>query len=246
MTDPKNGLSGVIGVLFDVFGTLVLYPNSGRTQQLAIQAQNCGLIVSDSEIGDAFSRVTIESAEKKAVNPGFSREAEAHTKVYYLWYYRRFLELLGVAYNLDGLAQRMFEEYVLLPGYCSDPQAEHLLNKLRSKGLALGVVSNGPRQVRRVLSAHGFNRFLRTTVISDEFGHEKPNAAIFRQALDNLGLSADECVYVGDVPAADMRGALNAGMAGILIDRKNKYPNPGVSCLRIRQLTELLGTLGLK
>jgi putative hydrolase of the HAD superfamily len=47
-------------------------------------------------------------------------------------------------------------------------------------------------------------------------GYLKPHPAIFQTALNCLGVSPQEAVFVGDNMDADVVGAQNAGMRGIL------------------------------
>ena len=44
----------------------------------------------------------------------------------------------------------------------------------------------------------------------------KPGQAIFRAALDALGVSASEAAFVGDTPEADVLGAQEAGFATVV------------------------------
>ena len=50
----------------------------------------------------------------------------------------------------------------------------------------------------------------------------KPAAAFFQQALDNLGVAADEAVMVGDDIEADIGGAQSAGIAAVQV-RTGKF-----------------------
>ena len=50
----------------------------------------------------------------------------------------------------------------------------------------------------------------------------KPSPAFFELALGELGVSADRAAMVGDDVEADVGGAMDAGLAGILV-RTGKY-----------------------
>jgi ribonucleotide monophosphatase NagD (HAD superfamily) len=50
----------------------------------------------------------------------------------------------------------------------------------------------------------------------------KPSPAFFELALGQLGLSADHTAMVGDDVEADVGGAMEAGLAGVLV-RTGKY-----------------------
>ena len=56
-------------------------------------------------------------------------------------------------------------------------------------------------------------------VTSGETGFEKPDSRIFQMALSKAGVLAGEAVFIGDQLDSDIRGAQNAGMHPILMDR---------------------------
>ncbi|RLE83608.1 MAG: hypothetical protein DRJ41_04620, partial [Thermoprotei archaeon] len=66
----------------------------------------------------------------------------------------------------------------------------------------------------------------------------KPDARIFKIALKRLGSRPEEAVHVGDDPLMDVKGAKNAGILPILIDRKGVYKGK-VKTLIIETLNEL-------
>jgi len=50
----------------------------------------------------------------------------------------------------------------------------------------------------------------------------KPSVAFFEQVVNSTGLSADQCLMVGDDVISDVQGALDAGLQGCLV-RTGKY-----------------------
>jgi putative hydrolase of the HAD superfamily len=51
-------------------------------------------------------------------------------------------------------------------------------------------------------------------VISGEVGMRKPEPAIYRRAAEELGVAADECVFVDDL-GPNVKGAVGVGMVGV-------------------------------
>ena len=117
------------------------------------------------------------------------------------------------------------------------PDAEPALANLKSEGFSMGLVSNAPADTERVVDALGLSKYLDPVVISGAVGYTKPNPEIFKIALRQAGLGPEEAVHVGDLYEADVVGARNAGVTGILIDRDGSHE--GRDCLRIRSLTEV-------
>ena len=103
------------------------------------------------------------------------------------------------------------------------PETMSTLEALLGKGYLLGLVTDtdGTRGVKaRCISLLSFRRAFTVVVIAGEDTPEtKPSIAPFRLAASRLGLTCAECVFVGDKPFTDIRGARRAGMKSILIRR---------------------------
>lgn len=69
------------------------------------------------------------------------------------------------------------------------------------------------RVVRLHLSRLGLLDHLEVQIFSDEQGVPKPDARVFRAALEPLGVSPDRAVHVGDLRRTDVAGARAVGMA---------------------------------
>lgn len=117
---------------------------------------------------------------------------------------RRFADLLGVA--PDGLIDRMFS------GLRPDPAMIAGVEAARRGGVRTGLISNSwatrhydPAVVARLFDAR---------VISGEEGIRKPDPAIYELALERLGLPAERCVFVDDLPG-NLKPARELGMATI-------------------------------
>ena len=99
--------------------------------------------------------------------------------------------------------------------HCRQPQdTVATLDALKSAGKRLGVITNGPIDWQsRKLRTLGLEQYFDEVVISDAVGVAKPDARIFNLALERLGATAGESMYVGDHPEIDIAGALGAGLA---------------------------------
>lgn len=104
-----------------------------------------------------------------------------------------------------------------------------------------------------VLSNSSFvhqDRKLRTLGVRDRFevllcavelGVSKPEAGAFHAACEALALKPAEVAYVGNEPDIDARGAAEAGLLGIWLDRHGVGGRPDLT--RITGLAELPGLL---
>ena len=117
------------------------------------------------------------------------------------------------------------------------PDAVPTLERLKSDGYVLGLVSNAPPDTMKAIEALGLPRYLPVIVVSGIVGVSKPNPEIFRYALERAGVQASQAVHVGDVYEADIVGARNAGIKGLLIDR-NALAS-GLDCPCLKDLSEI-------
>ena len=108
------------------------------------------------------------------------------------------------------------------------------LAELRSRGLALVVVSNWDCSLREALAGAGLDTLVDRVVPSAQARAAKPDPAPFRRALELAGVAAGQALHVGDSPENDLGGARAAGMRGVLLERQGGGP-PGA----IRSLAEL-------
>ena len=92
--------------------------------------------------------------------------------------------------------------------------ATDLLNALKGQ-VKMGIITNGFTQLQQTrLERTGFRDHFDLLVISEQVGQAKPHPAIFDYALEKMGNPARERVLmVGDNPASDILGGINAGMA---------------------------------
>jgi HAD superfamily hydrolase (TIGR01549 family) len=93
------------------------------------------------------------------------------------------------------------------------------LEQLREHGLRLVVVSNWDCSLPEVLDGIGLGPLVDAVVTSAVVGAAKPDARIFGAALELAGCRPGEAVHVGDSPEDDQRGAIGAGLRGLLLDR---------------------------
>lgn len=101
---------------------------------------------------------------------------------------------------------------------CEKRHVDQAISMLKSQGYTLGVVSNGPTPFQENnLQALGLTSFFETIVISAAVDCRKPDLEIFTLACDNIGVEPSACVFVGDNPEADIRGASEAGMFTVFV-----------------------------
>lgn len=126
-----------------------------------------------------------------------------------------------------------------------DENAESVLRELR-KRYELGVVSNFaiPECVYELLERHGLEKFFDAVIVSGAVNRRKPHQEIFKKALQELGVTAEETVFVGDTVDADVLGPKAAGMRTIYLERRLQKDSE-IACptQTIRSLNQLQSAL---
>jgi putative hydrolase of the HAD superfamily len=103
------------------------------------------------------------------------------------------------------------------------PGTLEALERLKSQGFKLAVVSNADGNVERDAKDFGLAPFFDTIVDSHVVGVAKPDPRIFHIALKRLGVTPQEARFAGDIYAIDMVGARAAGIEAALIDQHDRY-----------------------
>jgi putative hydrolase of the HAD superfamily len=133
----------------------------------------------------------------------------------------RALEELGVPsdqINIDACLRAY--DWQPVRGVAAYPDAAEALPILVSHGIKIGLITNAyqPMWMRdRELQAFGLlGHFADCRLSAADVGYLKPHPAIFEAALHCLSVQANEAVFIGDNPEADIAGAQSVGMRAIL------------------------------
>ncbi len=103
------------------------------------------------------------------------------------------------------------------------PGTVEALERLKSAGLKLAIVSNADGRVEADAKRFGIAQYFDVIIDSHVVGIEKPDPRIFHLALSRLGVGAEEAMFTGDIYSIDMLGARAAGITGTLIDCHGLY-----------------------
>ncbi|QEU91584.1 HAD family hydrolase [Streptomyces kanamyceticus] len=102
------------------------------------------------------------------------------------------------------------------------------------------VLSNSALAVQdRKLRLLGVRDRFEAVLCAADLGVSKPAAEAFHAVCTELGLAPAEIAYVGDQPEIDARGARDAGLVGIWLDRNGAARQGPSGVHRISHLSEL-------
>ncbi len=120
------------------------------------------------------------------------------------------------------------------------PRTEETLRKLAEK-YKLALISNTMSdQPREMLEETGLDRLFEIIICSRDLGIRKPNPAIFKYVMDEVGVQPRETVHVGDSVEADMEGASASGITPIWIRTPDQGFWSGHAISRFSDLPQFL------
>lgn len=138
---------------------------------------------------------------------------------FYDRYISMVLSYLHLDLALSTFLDNLFKRYPPRKVWVPYPDSTSTLRRLKEMGVAIGLISNWDGSARQVLKNVGLYDFFDDVLISSEVGISKPDPRIFEMAIERLGVSAEESLYVGDNYFDDVVGANSIGMKAMLIRR---------------------------
>lgn len=156
---------------------------------------------------------------------------------------------LAQALNLDPgeelplvLADGVYDTYQETRHWAAYPEVPGALRRLQDAGLRLGVVSDWGQGLQGILLDLRLGQYFEFVVVSARLGVSKPDPRVFQMALDRLGATPEEAVYIGDTYVKDVLGARAAGICPVLLDRQASAP--AVDCAHVADLEGLVRLVG--
>ncbi|MBA3780300.1 MAG: HAD family hydrolase [Nocardioides sp.] len=217
-------------VIFDLDDTLVDQSSAARTAAIA-WGRDRGAAGEDDDLARRWSEIS---------NPHYARyqqrlatfEEQRRARV------REFLPHLDL--RDDAVADREFDAYLDLyvPAWACFPDSVRTLRRVRAAGLLATVLTNGDHEHQTLkLELVGLSNEVDALFTSDQFPLGKPDRRPFLGSCARLGVAPSEAVMVGDSVTDDVEGAIAAGLAGVLLDRRDRHPD--TEHTRIRSLDDL-------
>ena len=87
-----------------------------------------------------------------------------------------------------------------------------LLQELKRRGIKIGLISNCFSDEAEVIRKSSIFSYLDVAILSYEQGTCKPDHALYIKAMEKLGVTAEECLYVGDGGSRELFAARELGM----------------------------------
>ena len=214
-------------VFFDAAGTL-FEPREPIGRTYSRLARDFGLDAPEDAVAASFRRA-FGAAPGLAFGPGF--RPDELRRLEREWWRRRVGETfapIGKFPDFEAYFDALFSYFANPVHWIADLEAAPTLQRLKSDGLKLGVISNFDHRLYRILDGLDLTRYFDSITISSEAGYAKPRREIYDAALGRLGVTAREAMHVGDSEHLDFVPAAALGMAAVLVDREAAQSEPSI------------------
>lgn len=134
------------------------------------------------------------------------------------------LDKLGISYDSEMISHLVgvYREHV--PDIKLPPESREILDML-FPAYRLALLTDGFLPAQRLkVEALGISRDFECIVYTEELGRKfwKPSTKGFKVILKEMGVKAEECVYIGDNASKDFIGPNELGMGTIQLVRANR------------------------
>lgn len=221
-------------VLFDLGGTLIKFDVVHPGEIFQRFLNSLGISKSLDETKTAFL-----NAEKEAKDLNLlSSFGKMDREEYWNQWDALVLKHLGIAdhVELGRIIQSRWFDFVNFTLY---PEVNDVLMELKERGLKIGLISTGYEEgICLILENINLEKATFDIIVGvDTIEKIKPDPEIFRYAIGKLNVRPEEAIFVGDNVEADYKGAENAGLHALLIDRTQKRKS---DLKTIKNLKEIL------
>jgi putative hydrolase of the HAD superfamily len=207
-------------IFFDAAGTL-MKPNRSVGESYAEFAAKYGVSVTPSDLSERF-RVCFGQATRLAF-PGASEETlAALERDWWKQLVAQVFEPWRPFEKFDAFFDELFAYFAEPQAWSLYPEVLDTLAVLKQRGLHSSVISNFDSRLVPILNGLGIGPFFKQIFVSSRVGYAKPDPQIFHAALTHHGLNPEQSLHVGDSEINDLHGANNAGLRGVLVDRRER------------------------
>ena len=162
--------------------------------------------------------------------------------------FQALLEEAGQPYAPHALA--MYDLYwsTLLERMEPYEGAADVLRVLKERGVRIGIGTDMTAFMQfRKLEKLGVLSYVDFMVSSEEAGEEKPSRTFFQKCAEKSRCLPEECLFIGDSPEKDYRGACAFGMHALLFAEEELPSGDNGECLMIiRDLRDILNYPGIR
>lgn len=182
-------------VIFDMFETLIthyespLYFGAHMADDAGIPADDFIKVWRQTEDDRSIGKMTLEQAIEVVLKEN-NRYSE---------------EILNTIVEKRTVTKRECFKHL-------HPEIIPMLEELKKIGLKVGLISNCFSEEAKVIRDSVLFPYFDATYLSFEQGIQKPDKEIFARCINELKVSYDECLYIGDGGSFELETAKELGM----------------------------------
>ncbi len=190
-------------VIFDLYGTLVANFSEGAHRE--VLSKMAGVLGAPP---DEFVRLWFDTYEQRAIGAISSPEDNIRYVCKKLGLHPdegRIVEAARIRYD--------FTRFNLKPW----PEAATVISRLKALGCRVALISDCSAETPASWQDTDLAPLMDATVFSCNVGLKKPDPGIFLAATSQLGVSPEDCLYVGDGASQELTGAKDVGMHPVMV-----------------------------
>jgi HAD superfamily hydrolase (TIGR01549 family) len=227
-------------IFFD-FGDTLASTTPSYFNRIATAIRLAGYSLSDRAFEVAYLKADYE-IYKKYITLG-----KITPRDYVEWFFPilcRYLSLEGDPYEIRARMRQRLKD--IKYGRVLAPGAVELLDLLQEKGLILAVISNNDGKTEEKCEELGIREYFQFIADSTKLAMAKPDSRIFHFVMDELGLSPNEVIHVGDLYGSDVMGGIGAGLDVVWLNNREIENLNKAEVASVRNIEEITGLLGLE
>lgn len=194
----QNGEEMIRAVIFDMFETLIthyespLYFGAEMAKDIGIPLESFKQIWRPTEYPRSIGTMTLEDAVEKVL-----RAHDCYTE-----------EMLNMVSEKRREAKRECFKHL-------NPEIIPMFEALKEQGFLIGLISNCFSEEAEIIRKSELFPYFDVACLSCELGVAKPDKEIFRKCVNELGVEAGVCLYVGDGGSYELETAKELGMEAV-------------------------------
>ncbi len=189
-------------VIFDLFGTLI--DNLSYDKHLAVTARVASVV---GVPPDGYSQLWLETTFERSTGVFPTCAASI----------RHICRRLGVEPDEDRVLRATEHRMDYVRGLLKPrPGTVEVLRALRERVHKTGLISDCTHEVPLLWGETPFAPLIDVPIFSCSAGLKKPDPRIYRLAADLLGVTPEDCLFIGDGGSQELTGARGVGMHPLL------------------------------
>lgn len=147
----------------------------------------------------------------------------------------------------EDIFWQIIEAFESPASYALYPETLTVLDRLQKKGYRLAIISNWSWHLPELCDALNITGYFEKIFTSARIGYAKPHPQIFQRALQEMNITAEQAIHIGDSYSADVVGASEQGIKPLWLVRPEEFPlyeeNPDRTIRPAARIANLHGIL---